>query len=227
MVLGLLLISIIASKAVAKSNDTLDSTIPSSIVTTIKVETLSINVKPAFSELGKPRALDHYWDRMAQCETKGNWKDKGKWSGGLGIYTSTWIGFGGKEFAPKPELATREQQILIANRISTQGYQTKNEYLTIEQKLSNKPFFRNAVGFSGWGCMKQIGKPILFTRPPFKIYFWRYQIGERSERVKTLQKLIGIRNVDGYYGPLTKKAHKEFVDKNKSLIISEYEKYKS
>ena len=83
-----LLIGITATNASAKQNKT-------EVIPTL-----------AFSENGKPRALDLYWHRMAQCETGGDWKDKGTWSGGLGIYKQTWSGYGGKEFAPKPELAT-------------------------------------------------------------------------------------------------------------------------
>jgi hypothetical protein len=193
--------------------------------TTIAVDKVQEqSVKPQFSELGKPRALDTYWDRMAKCETGGNWKDKGKWSGGLGIYTQTWRGFGGTEFASKPEKATKEEQIIVANRISTQGYQT-NDFRTLQDKLDNKPYFRNPVGFGGWGCMKHVGKPILFSKPPYKIYFRSFRLGERSERVMLLQKLIGARFVDGHYGPLTKKLHQEFVAKNIDVITSEYNRY--
>ena len=180
---------------------------------------------PFYLENGKPKALDIYWDRMAQCETGGNWKDKGQWSGGLGIYQQTWVGFGGKEFASKPHLATREEQIIIANRISTQGYQTKRKFKTLEDKQNNKPFFQNPVGFSGWGCKKSVGNPVLVTKPPYKIYFWKFRVGERSERVRKLQRLIGV-EADGYYGEWTKKKHIAFVKKHKQSIEQEYENYK-
>ena len=223
----IILLSVMLTTAILSNEALAQESVENQTTTTTTVveKVQSQSVKPQFSELGRPRALDTYWDRMAECETNGNWKDKGKWSGGLGIYTQTWRGFGGTEFASKPEKATKEEQIIVANRISTQGYQTKNEFRTLEDKLNNKPYFRNPVGFGGWGCMKHVGKPVLFEKPPYKIYFWRFRLGERSERVKLLQRLIGTRFVDGYYGPYTKKIHLEFVAKNKDIIIAEYERY--
>lgn len=185
----------------------------------------SVDDWPSYLENGKPKALDIYWDRMAQCETGGDWKNGGRWSGGLGIYQQTWEGFGGKEFASKPHLATRKEQIIIANRISTQGYQTKNKFATVEDRENNKPFFQYPVGFGGWGCKKHIGNPVLVTKPPYKIYFWKFPIGERSERVRKLQRLIGIK-ADGYYGEWTKKRHLAFVKKHRQSIEDDYLNYK-
>lgn len=97
-----------------------------------------------------------YWDKVAQCETQGNWRDKGQWAGGLGIYRQTWVGYGGRDFAPTPDKATRLEQIVVANRIAVHGYQTKNSFKTLQDKLENKPFFRYPVGFNGWGCIRNI-----------------------------------------------------------------------
>ena len=41
----------------------------------------------------------------------------GPYDGGLGILRSTWIAFGGLEFAPNAGLATREEQIIVGQRI--------------------------------------------------------------------------------------------------------------
>lgn len=78
-----------------------------------------------------------YWDRMAQCETGGNWQHfpYGTWTGGLGIYNQTWIGWGGGEFAPTAGQATKEQQIIVADRIAAD------------------------VGYSAWGCVATVGYP--------------------------------------------------------------------
>lgn len=97
---------------------------------------------------------DIYWDAVAVCETNSNWKDGGNFAGGLGIALTTWKGYGGYVFARTPDKATKEEQIIIANRISVFGYQTKNEYMTMEDRLGNKPFFRPRAGFFGWGCIK-------------------------------------------------------------------------
>jgi hypothetical protein len=94
-----------------------------------------------------------YWKKVAQCETGQNWQDGGNWGGGLGIARSTWEGYGGKQFASHPSKATVLQQIVVANRIAVFGWQT-NEFRTLEDRLANKPFFRPAVGFNGWGCIK-------------------------------------------------------------------------
>lgn len=187
----------------------------------------SMSVRKKFSELGKPRALDTYWEFMAQCETGSNWQNSGKYSGGLGIYIQTWIGFGGRQFAPTPHEATKEEQIIVANRISTQGYQTKNTFLTLDDRLNDRPFFRPPSGFSGWGCAKHIARPTLHTKPPYKIYFWKFPIGERSERVRTLQQLIGIKNPTGRYSEWVKKRHLAFVKKHRATIEKEYLRYKN
>ena len=47
-----------------------------------------------------------------------------------------------------------EEQIVIANRISKFGFQTKNTFLTLDDRMNNRPFFRPASGVFGWGCVK-------------------------------------------------------------------------
>lgn len=95
-----------------------------------------------------------YWMDVAQCETGGNWHDKGRMAGGLGIFVGTWQNFGGRQFASTPDKATIIEQVVIANRISVHGFQTKNVYLTLADRLNNRPFFRPRSGFFGWGCIK-------------------------------------------------------------------------
>lgn len=59
------------------------------------------------------------WDKLAQCESGGNWSiDNGNgYSGGLQFSPQTWTGFGGDEYAPTAAKATREQQMEVANRV--------------------------------------------------------------------------------------------------------------
>jgi hypothetical protein len=67
---------------------------------------------------------ENRWDQLAQCESGGNWSYglvAGTFSGGLMFATSTWIAQGGGEFAPFPHMATREQQIVIAERTLASG----------------------------------------------------------------------------------------------------------
>lgn len=55
------------------------------------------------------------WDRLAQCESGGNWHHTGgRFSGGLQFLPSTWRAAGGTRYAPTAAQATREQQIAIA-----------------------------------------------------------------------------------------------------------------
>ncbi|GGC73185.1 transglycosylase family protein [Hoyosella rhizosphaerae] len=63
-------------------------------------------------------APDSDWDRLAQCEAGGNWNiNTGNgYYGGLQFSQSTWAGYGGTEFAPRADLATREQQIYVAEK---------------------------------------------------------------------------------------------------------------
>ena len=77
---------------------------------------------------------DPRWDKIAQCETGGNWGAKGPtYQGGLGIFYKNWSYYGGKEFAPNAGQATREEQIIVAERI-------KAEHT-----------------FSAWGCGRMLG----------------------------------------------------------------------
>ncbi|MCH9762079.1 MAG: transglycosylase family protein [Actinomycetia bacterium] len=69
-------------------------------------------------------ATDGEWDQVAGCESGGNWaiNTGNGYHGGLQFSPSTWSGHGGGEFAPKAHLATREEQIAVAERVlATQG----------------------------------------------------------------------------------------------------------
>jgi hypothetical protein len=60
------------------------------------------------------------WDRVAQCETGGNWAHptvSGGFSGGLMFHSATWNANGGQAYAATASGATREQQIVVAERI--------------------------------------------------------------------------------------------------------------
>ena len=62
-----------------------------------------------------------YWDRVAACEGghHGWHANTGNgFYGGLQFLTSTWLAYGGGKYAPRADLATREQQIAIASTMS-------------------------------------------------------------------------------------------------------------
>ena len=59
------------------------------------------------------------WDRVAQCESGGNWKiNTGNgFYGGVQFSASTWKAYGGKTYASQAHLATKAEQIAIARRV--------------------------------------------------------------------------------------------------------------
>ena len=64
------------------------------------------------------------WDRVAACESGGDWSiNTGNgFYGGLQFVQSTWEGFGGLDYAPRADMASRAQQIAIAeNVLAVQG----------------------------------------------------------------------------------------------------------
>lgn len=70
-------------------------------------------------------APDSTWDKLAQCESGGRWNiNTGNgFYGGLQFTPSTWRGFGGKEFAAMAHQASREEQIVVAERVlAKQGW---------------------------------------------------------------------------------------------------------
>jgi nucleoid-associated protein YgaU len=64
------------------------------------------------------------WDALAQCESSGNWhiNSGNGFYGGVQFTQSTWQAYGGGKYASRADLATREQQIEIAeNVLQSQG----------------------------------------------------------------------------------------------------------
>jgi LysM repeat protein len=59
------------------------------------------------------------WDAIAQCESSGNWQiNTGNgYYGGLQFAQSTWAAYGGTPYAARADLATRDQQIAIAEKV--------------------------------------------------------------------------------------------------------------
>lgn len=62
------------------------------------------------------------WDKIAQCESTGNWSinNGNGYYGGLQFDIQTWLGSGGGAYAPNASLASKAQQIDIANRVYAQ-----------------------------------------------------------------------------------------------------------
>jgi hypothetical protein len=140
-----------------------------------------------------------FWDKLAYCETHGDWKNRGNWAGGLGIARSTWGGFGGHEFAKSPDRATKSQQIAVATRVAITGY--------LRPDGSVKP----AVGFNGWGALKCAGgKPQLIAHSVESVVRQQFMWGQKGRLVKDLQAIIKVK-ADGIYGAKTYAAHLRYI----------------
>ncbi|MDH6579375.1 transglycosylase family protein [Kitasatospora sp. MAP5-34] len=64
------------------------------------------------------------WDAVAQCESTGNWSiNTGNgFYGGLQFTSSTWAAYGGTQYAAQANLATKAQQIAVAEKVlASQG----------------------------------------------------------------------------------------------------------
>jgi hypothetical protein len=59
------------------------------------------------------------WDRLAQCESSGNWASNSnpRYKGGLQFDAPTWRSYGGLQYAPSAHLATKAEQIAVAERL--------------------------------------------------------------------------------------------------------------
>ena len=65
------------------------------------------------------------WDAVAGCESTNNWSiNTGNgYYGGLQFSQSTWDAYGGQQYAPRADLASREQQIAVAEQtLAGQGW---------------------------------------------------------------------------------------------------------
>jgi hypothetical protein len=92
-------------------------------------------IAPVARQIGYGTKADWHWDALANCETGGRWSTVDPagaqgYHGGLGIYQPNWVHYGGLDYAPNAGLASREEQILVAQRIY-------NDY-----------------GWSAWGCAR-------------------------------------------------------------------------
>ncbi|HEY4018329.1 MAG TPA: transglycosylase family protein [Pseudonocardiaceae bacterium] len=97
---------------------------------TAKVQ-LSLNVTlPPVTQVERvgtqPLPGDAVWDQIAHCESSGNWADNtgNGYYGGLQFNIPTWDSNGGTVYAARPDLATKAQQIAIADKVrAARGYE--------------------------------------------------------------------------------------------------------
>ena len=87
----------------------------SAVVTPAQPKTVRVGAKPG-TEV-PPVENGEIWDRLAQCESTGNWaiNTGNGFYGGIQFDQNTWERQGGLRYAPRADLATREEQIAIAS----------------------------------------------------------------------------------------------------------------
>ncbi|MFW0786918.1 transglycosylase family protein [Gordonia sp. CPCC 206044] len=93
----------------------------SEVLTEPLASTVKVGTKPGapYVEAGS------VWDQLAQCESTGNWaiNSGNGFYGGIQFDQNTWDRWGGQEYAARPDLASREEQIAIAQKtLDAQGW---------------------------------------------------------------------------------------------------------
>lgn len=77
---------------------------------------------PMVTAPGAQAASVSTWDKVAECESSGNWQantGNGHY-GGLQFSNSSWKAAGGTKYAPRADQATKEQQITTAEKLLDQ-----------------------------------------------------------------------------------------------------------
>ncbi|WP_184503581.1 transglycosylase family protein [Streptomyces botrytidirepellens] len=74
---------------------------------------------PLFGATGAQAAPADTWDQVAECESAGMWSanEGNGFYGGLQLTLDMWKKYGGTSYAPRPDLASRSQQIAVAESI--------------------------------------------------------------------------------------------------------------
>lgn len=88
------------------------------IITTSVVVGLGLALPLTMSSPASAASVDT-WDKVAKCESTNNWSiNTGNgYYGGLQFSQSTWAAYGGTAYASRADLATKEQQIRIAEKV--------------------------------------------------------------------------------------------------------------
>ncbi len=120
-------------------------------------------------------ATSRTWNRLAECESGGNWhiNTGNGYYGGLQFSYSTWKAYGGGKYADRADLASRAEQIAIAEKVLRgQGW---GAWPACSQKL----------GLDGSDARASDDEKLVakFQHP------WQYGAGERRARVEPLQAI--------------------------------------
>ncbi|MGP2442123.1 transglycosylase family protein [Streptomyces sp. JW3] len=86
----------------------------------VTLTTAAALAAPTAAAAGSLGSYGTDWDGIARCESSGNWKantGNGHY-GGLQFKQSSWAAAGGLKYAPRADLASRAEQIAVAERLA-------------------------------------------------------------------------------------------------------------
>jgi len=99
---------------------TTTTTVTPTTTTTQPITTTTTKPITTTTEVDTISTSGNVWDMLAECETGGNWSHPPVsigYSGGLMFHHKTWTAMGGGKYASQAYLASREQQIVIAEKL--------------------------------------------------------------------------------------------------------------
>ncbi|MER6300831.1 transglycosylase family protein [Kitasatospora sp. NPDC001539] len=141
---------------------------------------------PAVAQEGvRAEAVD--WDALARCESGGRWNaDTGNgYYGGLQFNAATWRSNGGLAYAARPDLATREQQIAVA------------EHLAASRGLAPWPACGARAGHGGGRSGSDAGTPTRSHRPASARSHAPAALAPRSDRTDRTDRSDSSDGSDG------------------------------
>jgi resuscitation-promoting factor RpfA len=127
------------------------------------------------SVMSADAATTRTWNRLAACESGGNWhiNTGNGYYGGLQFSYGTWRAYGGGKFASRADLASKSEQIIIAERVLRgQGW---GAWPACSSRLG-----LTAADAKASNSTKLVGK--------FK-HTWQYDAGQRKAPVKALKAI--------------------------------------
>lgn len=91
--------------------------VPTFVVASTMAATAAVVAEPFFTAEAADSGVN--WDAVAKCESGGNWaiNTSNGYTGGLQFTASTWMAYGGSKYASRADLASREAQIAVAERV--------------------------------------------------------------------------------------------------------------
>ncbi|GAA3369549.1 hypothetical protein GCM10020367_12710 [Streptomyces sannanensis] len=118
------------------------------------------------------------WGCMAKCESGGNWhiNTGNGYYGGLQFWQPTWVEHGGRAYAARADLATRAQQIKIAEAVlSAQGweawpvcsrrYKLSGRVLVVQPGDSLSSLARRFRVPGGWASLYKANRKVIGPNP--------------------------------------------------------------